>query len=157
MPAPPLERLEAARLAAAQPSRRPTADARLVALGWATVDLERALAALATALGVADDAFVEAAGVGRPRRALPAWRRRHLPGGVGPGRPRAVDRGAPGDDPRAARRGPLDRLVRRAGDDPRRRRPGPAGPFGPERLVGGDPIHGPHRFLIDGAPGTIAP
>ena len=60
MPGPPLERIEAARLAAAQPSRRPTADARLVALGWATVDLERALAVLATALGVPDDAFVEA-------------------------------------------------------------------------------------------------
>ena len=59
MPGPPLERIEAARLAAAGPSRRPTAGARLVALGWATVDLERALAALTTAMGIPDDAFVE--------------------------------------------------------------------------------------------------
>ena len=61
MPLPFLEHLEAARLAAAQPSRRPTPNARLVALGWATVDLERTLPALTAGLGVADDAFVKAA------------------------------------------------------------------------------------------------
>jgi len=31
---------------------------------------------------------------------------------------------------------------------------GRVGPFGPERLVGGDPLTGPHRLLVDG-PGTI--
>ena len=156
MPGPPLERIEAARLAAAQPSRRPTPDARLVALGWATVDLERALAALTTALGVPDDAFVEASesvtlGARCLRGGGGTARRR------GPGHPRTVDRGAPGDDPGAARRRPHDRLVR--GPGRRHAGAGPArpGPFGPERLVGGDPIHGPHRFLIEGAPGTIAP
>ncbi len=30
------------------------------------------------------------------------------------------------------------------------------GPFGPERLFLDGPIHGPHRFLVAGGPGTIA-
>jgi len=156
MPGPPLERLEAARLAAAQPSRRPTADARLVALGWATVDLERALAALATALGVPDDAFVEAPeSVALGARCLVAAAA--LPGGE------ALAILEPSTEGRLATtlarldEGPTIAWYAGLGDDPAGVGPARTGPFGPERLVGGDPIHGPHRFLIEGAPGTIAP
>ena len=156
MPGPPLERLEAARLAAAQPSRRPTADARLVALGWATVDLERALAALATALGVPDDAFVEAPeSVALGARCLVAAAA--LPGGE------ALAILEPSTEGRLATtlarldEGPTIAWYAGLGDDLAGVGPPRTGPFGPERLVGGDPIHGPHRFLIEGAPGTIAP
>ena len=156
MPGPPLERIETARLAAVQPSRRPTSDALLVALGWATVDLERALAALAIALGVPNDAFVEAPeSVALGARCLVAAAA--LPGGE------ALAILEPSTEGRLATtlarldEGPTIAWYAGLGEDPARAGPARTGPFGPERLVGGDPIHGPHRFLIEDAPGTIAP
>ena len=156
MPGPPLERLETARLAAAQPSRRPAPDARLVALGWATVDLERALVALTTALGVPDDAFAEAPeSVALGARCLVAAAA--LPGDV------ALAILEPSTEGRLATtlarldEGPTIAWYAGLGDVPAGAGPARTGPFGPERRVGGDPIHGPHRFLIEGAPGTIAP
>ncbi len=156
MPGPPLEWIESARLAAAAPSRRPTPDAGLVALGWATVDLERTLAALTTALGVAVDAFVEAPeSVALGARCLVATGA--LPGGV------ALAILEPSTEGRLATtlarldEGPTIAWYAAIGAAPGGAGPARSGPFGPERLVGGDPIHGPHRFLIEGAPGTIAP
>ena len=156
MPSPFLEHLEVARLAASQPSRRPTPNARLVALGWATVDLERTLPALTAGLGVADDPFVKAAEsvtLGARCRVAAAV----LPGGV------ALAVLEPSTEGRLATtlarldEGPS--IAWYAGADGPRQGDGPArpGPFGPERLVSGDPVHGPHRFLLDGVPGTIAP
>ena len=153
---PPLERIEAARLAAVQPSRRPTLDSPLVALGWATVDLERTLAALTAALGVGEDVFVEApesVALGARCLVAPAA----LPGGA------ALAILEPSTEGRLATtlarldEGPTIAWYAGPGDVPAGTGPARTGPFGPERLVGGDPIHGPHRFLIEGAPGTIAP
>ena len=156
MPGPPLERIEGARLAAGQASRRPTPDARLVALGWATVDLERALATLTAALGVADDAFVEAPeSVALGAHCLVAVAA--LSGGE------ALVILEPSTEGRLATtlarldEGPTITWYAGPGDAAAGLGPARTGPFGPERLVGGDPIHGPHRFLIEGAPGTIAP
>jgi hypothetical protein len=48
--------------------------------------------------------------------------------------------------------GPLVAWYAAAETEPRA--DGRLGPFGPERLVGRDPLTGPHRLLVDG-PGTI--
>ena len=152
----PLSRLEAARLAADRPSRRPVPNARLVAIGWATVDLERTLAALTAALGVPDDAFVEAAESvtlgARCRVAATA-----LPDGV------ALAILEPSTEGRLATtlarldEGPSVTWYAGLGEQGPGVGPARPGPFGPERLVAGDPVHGPHRFLISDAAGTIAP
>jgi hypothetical protein len=154
-----LERLLAARQAALEPDRIPAPGAQLHALGWATVDLDRTVAELAGELGVNAGTFADAVGsatLGARCRVAPAV----LPEGL------ALVILEPSTEGRLATS--LARLDegpsvawyavtrRRAGGkpDPEPARPGP---FGPERLVAGDPVHGPHRFLIEVAPGTIAP
>jgi hypothetical protein len=134
----------------------PTPTAHLSALGWATVDLERAVSELAGELGVATGLFAEAPGsvtLGARCLVAPAV----LPEG------RSLVLLEPATEGRLATT--LARLdegpsvawytveVDRAGMS---RGAARAGPFGPERLVPGDPDHGPHRFLLERPAGTIA-
>jgi hypothetical protein len=154
---PRLDRLLAARLVALRPDRRPASGARLHALGWAPVDLERATAELAGELGLVAGDFADApdsATLGARCRVAPAA----LPDGL------TLVILEPSTEGRLATtlarldEGPV---VAWYATEPGATdgAPGPArpGPFGAERLVAGDPVHGPHRFLIEVAPGTIAP
>ena len=134
------------------------ADARLVALGWATVDLERALPALRPRPGRRRTTRSWRPPSRSPSARAAGWRRRSCPAArpwpSSSRRPRAAWR----RPSRGSARAPSIAWYAGLGRRPRRR-DGPPGPgrSGPERLVGGDPVHGPHRLLIEGAPGTIAP
>jgi hypothetical protein len=152
-----LDRLLAALRLALEPDRSPAPGACVHALGWATVDLDRATAELAGEMRIVPEAFADAAGsatLGARCRVAPVA----LPGGL------ALVLLEPSLEGRLATtlarldEGPVVTWysVERGGAGGL---PGPArpGPFGPERLVAGDPVHGPHRFLIEVAPGTIAP
>lgn len=127
-----------------------------LAVGWATIDLDRAAGELIDALGLAPGGFEAAENSialgGRCRIATGA-----LPDG------QAVVLLEPFTEGRLA--GKLARL----GEGPAAlwlpfetavvAKPGgiSAGPFGSERFLGGGPGQGPYRFLIMTAPGTIAP
>ncbi|MEP6639140.1 MAG: hypothetical protein ABJC39_07300 [Chloroflexota bacterium] len=131
-------------------------DGETTAVGWATVELDRAAAELAHELGVTPDAFVPAAdsvALGAGCRVAPGV----LPGGL------ALAILEPNIEGRLA--AALARLGEGpvaiwsaigAGAAPHEPAASP-GPFGPERLVPGAPAHGPHRFLIGTAAGTIRP
>jgi len=148
------ERLDATRQAV---EHEDAADGPLVGVGWATVDLERGLSELATALGIAREAFVEAPlSVALGARCLVA--RGALGGGV------AVVLLEPSPEGRLARRlarhdeGPAviwhgAAGVTHPGDSPA---PATPGPFGPERPL--SPVRGRPdllRFIVDVPPGTI--
>lgn len=158
----PLDRLLAA-LAAETDSRavRVTAG-RPVAVGWATVELDRAARELGAALGIAARDFlgaVDSLALGARCRVA----HRALPGGV------ALVLLEPATEGRLAaslaRLGEGPTAVWLAVDDPpaaiaalRLARVGTSaervGPFGTERLLIDGPIHGPHRLLIQPT-GTI--
>jgi hypothetical protein len=131
-------------------------DGRAVAVGWATVDPDRAAAELASQLGLAPDAFVPA------EDSLALGARCRLAAAVLPdGLSLAIL--DPATESRLAatlaRHGEGPAVVwsiARPGATSSRGRARP-GPLGPERLVPGTPAHGPHRFLIGTAPGTIPP
>jgi len=121
-----------------------------LALGWATVELERAAAELAGELGFSVAAFLPASD------SIVLGARCRVAYGVLPdGKPLAVL------EPRTegrlagwlARRGegPAATWTRPADPTPGRRH-GPAypGPFGPERLLPDGPAHGPIALLIEG-------
>lgn len=143
-----LERIRAA--IAAAPMDRPA-----LAIGWATVELDRAVADLAIELGTVPAAFLPAA----DSVALGACCR--VAYGVLPGdRPLAIL------EPRTE--GRLAAFLARGGEGPaatwsRGTDPGEPGaraadrpgPFGPERLLPGEPVNGPFSLLIVGDPGTI--
>ena len=126
-----------------------------LALGWATVELERAAAELAAELGIGARAFLPAS----DSVVLGALCR--VAYGVLPDdRPLAIL------EPRTE--GRLAGLLARRGEGPAvtwtrpedptpGRRHGAAypGPFGPERLSPDSPAHGPFALLIDAEPGTI--
>ena len=126
-----------------------------LALGWATVELERAASELARELGFSAAAFLPASD-----SILLGARCRVAYGVLPDGRPLAIL------EPRTegrlagslARRGegPAATWTRPADPTPGRRR-GPAypGPFGPERLLPDSPAHGPYALLIEGEPSTI--
>ncbi len=149
MTADPLERIREALAWAGD-------DGEPVAIGWATVELDRAADELAQALGTTSDSFVPAAdssALGARCRVASAA----LPGGV------ALAILEPSTEGRLAAtlarvgEGPVAVWSRigqdLARDDPAAR----PGPFGRERLVPGGSVHGPHRFLIGTATGTIRP
>jgi hypothetical protein len=134
----------------------PSSDDRpVLAIGWATVDLDRAVADLALQLGTVPAAFLPAAD------SVVLGARCRVGYGVLPGdRPLAIV------EPRTE--GRLAAFLARVGEGPAvtwSRAPSPGkpdahgparpGPFGPERLVSGDPVHGPFSLLIVGQPGTI--
>jgi hypothetical protein len=126
-------------------------------MGWATVEIERAIAALAADLEVSPALFLPA----EDSVVLRAWCR--VAHGVLPGgRSLAVLE--------PAREGTLAAILARfdegprvawietaaGGDDLAAGPPGP-GPFGPERLLAGRPVDGLHRLLVRPLPGTIRP
>jgi hypothetical protein len=155
------DRIRAFAAAAVSEARLPAGAGRLVAVGWATVDTDRAIVELATALGVSTTSFraaspsvalgasclvadaaltggdvalavIEPATEGRIAAGLARWDEGPLVAWyAAAGRGSSADAGVPA--PFA----------------------GAPGPFGRERLVGGDPLTGPHRLLVDGGPGTI--
>ena len=127
-----------------------------LALGWATVELDRAAAELAAELGTVPAAFLPASD------SVVLGARCRVAYGVLPeGRPLAIME--PRTEGRLAGRlarlgeGPVA-IWSRAGETRlRSRQPGSAqpGPFGPERLLSGGPAQGPYALLIEGEPGTI--
>ena len=135
---------------------------RTIALGWATVDLDRAVEELGEALRLPTGRFV----VAPDTRVLGA-------------RCRVADAILPDGSALAVleptTEGRLAAALARAGEGPAAiwlatagaRGPSPAtterdgpfsakhdGPFGPERLLLGGPVHGPHRLVVV-PPGTI--
>lgn len=133
-----------------------TGHADRCAIGWATVELDRAASELAHALGISPRAFLDALDSltlgGRCRVAADV-----LPGALAlvilepatEGR-LAATLARFGEGP-AATWYRTDTRVDVHASSPR------PGPFGSERLVAGDPVHGPHRLLIGPGTGTIAP
>lgn len=143
-------------------------DLRAIAAGWATVELERATAELAEALGIAPGRFVPArASTVLGARCLAATD--VLPGGLSLAllEPATEGRLAAtlarfGEGPAAIWLAPpeSDRPATLPGAEGLDGAGAPSlsvagdGPFGPERLVPGGPTHGPHRLRLDPA-GTI--
>ena len=131
-----------------------------LAVGWATIDLDRAASELVDALRLTPDAFQPA----EDSIAL-GGRCRIAPGALPEGQ--AVVLLEPFTEGRLAGRlarlgeGPVALwlpftaapVVKPVG------KPGgiSAGPFGDERLLSGGPAQGPYRILILSAPGTIPP
>ena len=150
------DRIRAFAADALSPSRQPDRATALVAVGWATVELERAVPQLAAALGVDPAIFVAAAeSVALGARGLIATG--ILDGGLSLV---AIEPSTEGRTAAALARwdeGPVVAWYAATSED------GPAadrhwhdGPVGPERLVTGDPLTGPHRLLVEVETGTIA-
>lgn len=158
MAASPGDRIRAtlATLATAAAGPGPAQPGRLYALGWATVELDRAARELAGDLGLAADAFAPAGDSlvlgARCRVILGA-----LPGGL----TLAILE--------PATEGRLAAILARLGEGPAAiwfetgqtaDAVGPvatSGPFGPERPAPGAPADGPRWFLIGPGAGTIPP
>jgi hypothetical protein len=163
MPATPRDRVEAALLAAAGSSTSRLAGARPIAVGWATVDVDRAVVDLAAAFGLGPERFRPTARsialgcVGRVARGV------LLDGG-------SLALLEPDSEGRLAAslarlgEGPIVtwllapepktsvEALRTAGFTLSAER---SGPFGLERLVVDGSRHGPHRLLVGPSPGTI--
>ena len=155
------ERIRAFATEAVTAARVPDGAGRLVAVGWATVETERAIGQLADALGIAATSFRAAppsAALGASCLVLDM----PLPGDV------ALAVLEPATEGRIAAglarwdEGPLVAWYAVAEPGSGGGTPasvavasGPLGPFGPERLVGRDPLTGPHRLLVVDGPGTI--
>jgi hypothetical protein len=128
---------------------------RPIAVGWATVDLERGTAELADLLGVTAEAFSPAAD------SIALGARCRVAAGILPGGLALVIL-------EPITEGRLTAALARLGEGPAtvwsRRIPGTRvaasaarpGPFGLERLVSHAPPQGPIQLLLDGPPGTIA-
>ena len=160
----PLERLSALHAAAGTTQVEALTGGRTSALGWATVELDRAATELGHALRVPPEAFVEATGT------LVLGARCRVAGGILPEgislvllepitEGRLASTLARHDEGPAAVWLAVDDLARavaalqeRGGHASLAR----TGPFGDECLVLDGPIHGPHRLLVDW-PGTIHP
>jgi hypothetical protein len=154
MPKPALERMrDALAMVAAEVSRTRPGSAPF-AVGWATVELDRAASELASELGLLPSAFVpadESETLGASCRVADAV----LPGGPALAilEPSTEGRLAAtlarlGEGPAAVWFHADEEIV--AGTSATR-----PGPFGPERLLLGGPVHGPHRLLVATEPGTI--
>jgi hypothetical protein len=158
-------RIRAFAASSVAPARLPVGAGRLVAVGWATVETERAVAELAAGLGTDASAFV----AGRASAALGAVcvvAEAILPGALSlvvlePSTEGRVAAGLARWD-----EGPLVAwyagpptasalAAPAAGPAPGDRAAGSPGPLGPERLVRGDPLTGPHRLLVGTRTGTI--
>ena len=144
------ERIRAFAAEALSPARLPDGAGRLVAVGWATVEAERAVRELADALGT-DHTTFRAASASSALGASCLVADQPLPGGT------ALAILEPATEGRIAAalarwdEGPLVAWYASTVADHR----GAPGPFGPERLAGRDPLTGPHRLLLAAPPGTI--
>jgi hypothetical protein len=127
---------------------------RLIAVGWATVDMDRAAAELAVELGLTAPAFLRAAD------SIVLGARCRVADGVLTGGARLAIL-EPGTE------GRLAAALARHGEGPsvtwaqsleaanQRSASLRPGPFGPERLQPGGPPQGPFLLLIEDGPGTI--
>ena len=155
MPTPRLERINASLAAAArEAASRPDPGGRPFAIGWATVELDRAASELASELGLPAAAFAPA-----PASEILGATCRVADGALPDGLSLVILE--------PATEGRIAATMARLGEGPAviwspadneivagtsAARPGP---FGPERLVLGGPVHGPHRLLVGTEPGTI--
>ena len=126
---------------------------RVIAVGWATVDLDRTIRALAAELGVAPEAFVAAddsQAIGGTGRVAPGV----LAGGRSLAILEPVTEGVLAGTLARWDEGP--RIVWIETDDVGAAQGGPAvpGPFGPEHLIAGQPADGLLRLVVP-SPGTI--
>jgi hypothetical protein len=143
-----LDRIAAALASEAGGQHRP------IALGWATVELDRAAAELAAELGVDARAFLPAAD-----SVVLGARCRVAYGVLTGGAPLAILE--PSTEGRLAgalaRHGEGPTVTWARSESPRRGRPPTLrpGPFGPERLDPVAPTYGPFLLLVEGDPGTI--
>ena len=125
-----------------------------LALGWATVDLDRAVDELARELGLPAAAFLPEAdsiALGARCRAADGV----LPGGVSLAILEPATEGSLAAALARHGEGPSVTWARSAGAPGRRSAPLRPGPFGPERLQPGAPPQGPFVLLIGDGPGTI--
>lgn len=136
--------------------RRPAGATGLCAVGWATVDSDRAVAELAALFGIGEETFVAAPG----SAALGAQCRIAAAAGLVAGDVMlaVIEPATEGRLAAALARwdeGPVAAwyATARASDTSTDGRPGP---FGQERIVAGDPLTGPHRLLVISSAGTIA-
>jgi hypothetical protein len=145
------DRIRAFAAEAVSSGRLPDGAGRLIAVGWATVEADRAIHELAHALGIDHTSFRAAAAspaLGATCLIAPV----PLPGGT------ALAVLEPATEGRIAAalarwdEGPVVAWYAAGALDAR----GAPGPFGPERLAGRDPLTGPHRLLVAVPPGTIA-
>jgi hypothetical protein len=161
----PRERVEAALLAAAGTPTSRVAGARPIAIGWATVELDRAAVELARVLGVKAERFE-----GAPRSMTLGCVCRVATAVLLDGGSLALLE--PDTEGRLAaslaRLGEGPAVVWLRAEEPTTavdalRRAGFAasaernGPFGPERLIVDGAVHGPYRLLVGPSPGTIRP
>jgi hypothetical protein len=127
---------------------------RPIALGWATVDLDRAAAELAMELGLAVTAFLPA-----PDSIVLGARCRvaggALPGGVALAIVEPATEGILAAALARHGEGPSVTWVRSSHAPSRSAASTRTGPFGPERLKPGGPAQGPFLLLIGDEPGTI--
>jgi hypothetical protein len=148
--------IERALAGAGRPDARPQGASAPIALGWATVDLDRAIPEIALGLGLSADAFaptVDSGILGARGRVVSA-----AIAGVSLAilEPSTEGRLAAalaryGEGPVAVwflAEGEAERLGRATWEE----RPGP---FGPERLVPGGIVGGLYRFIVIDEPGTI--
>ncbi len=154
MAASPGERIRAALAAVAEDSGRLVTSAHPSALGWATVELDRAARELADDLGLAADAFVPVAdSVALGARCRVAHQA--IPGGV------ALAILEPATEGRLAAtlarlgEGPAAAWFVTDGTLAAEEPAAAAGPFGPERLMPGGAIRGLRWLLIGPEAGTI--
>ncbi len=151
MPGPAARLIEEAIAAAASPGGQ----GRVIAVGWATVDLDRTIRTLAADLGVSPEAFVAAEdseAVGATGRVAPGV----LVGGRSLAILEPVTEGVLAGTLARWDEGP--RIVWFETDNGGATQAGPAvpGPFGPERLAGGHVVDGLLRLAVPSA-GTIRP
>jgi hypothetical protein len=161
---PPLDRLSPLVAAQADTAVVRTTAGRPIAVGWATVELDRAAIELGTELGIPAERFLDA-----PETATLGARCRMAHGALPDGtslvllEPATEGRLAhrlarSGEGPAAVWLAVADlnsavAALRRAGIETSVER---VGPFGAERLALDGPIHGPYRLLVELA-GTIRP
>jgi len=127
---------------------------RPIALGWATVDLDRAAAELATELGLAAAAFLPAADsivLGARCRVADAV----LPGGAALAILEPRTEGLLAAALARHSEGPSVTWVSSSDADSQPVASVRSGPFGPERLQPGASPRGPFVLLIEDEPGTI--
>jgi hypothetical protein len=151
--------IELALADAAGPHARPEGTSALIALGWATVDLDRAIPEIGLGLGLSADAFVQVVD-----SAILGARGRVAQAAIGGTTSLVILE--PSTEGRLAAalarygEGPIavwfhaDQGANRPGGPVREEQPGP---FGPERLVSGGLVRGLYRFLVLAEPGTIRP
>ena len=151
-----VDRIRAFAAEAGSAARLPSAATGLRAVGWATVDTERAVGHLAFQLGIGEEEFRTAPGsavLGAQCRVVLAFR--PIVGGVTLA---VIEPATEGRLAAALARWDEGPVVAWYTTPATLDAAGTwlPGPFGQERIVRGDGLTGPHRLLVASAAGTIA-